>query len=243
MVRARTRPAAAAVVYLILVGTLLTDLYLPFERKEGDEFLWFFVSLVAGASVAVGAAVGRPWVLLLPTAFCVALFAANRESDGIVAVLMIVLPALLALTLIGLALSRVKRLARPVAAVGLAIALVPVALGAFETSSRALGPELSRADQARLPIRQSLQSLCVETSRSARDARRLRRQGEQLAREVRARPNYYVDSVYYRGELDDAVPVRVTVRELAQQELEALGEYGRGCAPRVRGALKAALAA
>ncbi len=240
----------AAAVYVLLLATVPSGLFRTFELGVDEETLLVAVAvLLIAASVAVGAAVASAWVLLVPTAACVALVAFNL-GDGLretaYLVLMLGLPVLLVATTIGWGLGRMRRLALPVVAVGFAVALVPVGLAAVSTIERAVAPVLSPAEQARLPERWSLVELCGGAERRDEVRRRLRRQAAQLVRDVRARPDHLVDVTNYSAETDLVERVRIYVRERAEEELEGLSEDedegGRPyCAPSIQRDLRSAL--
>jgi len=236
----------AAAIYVVLLATVPSGLFRTFELGVDEEAWWVAVGvLLIAASIAVGAAVARAWVLLVPTGACVALVAFSR-GDGLLEtaqlVLMLGLPVLLLATVIGWGLGRVRRLALPVAAAGFAVALVPAALAAVSTIERAVAPVLSPTEQARLPARWSLVELCGGAER--RDD--VRRQAVQLVRDVRARPDHLVDVTNYSAETESAERARLYVRERAEEELEGLSEDedegGRPyCAPSIQRDLRSAL--
>jgi len=236
----------AAAIYVVLLATVPSGLFRTFELGVDEETWWVAVGvLLIAASIAVGAAVARAWVLLVPTGACVALVAFSR-GDGLLEtaqlVLMLGLPVLLLATVIGWGLGRVRRLALPVAAAGFAVALVPAALAAVSTIERAVAPVLSPTEQARLPARWSLVELCGGAER--RDD--VRRQAVQLVRDVRARPDHLVDVTNYSAETESAERARLYVRERAEEELEGLSEDenegGRPyCAPSIQRDLRSAL--
>lgn len=240
----------AAAIYVVLLATVPSGLFRTFELGV-DEEAWLVAVgvLLIAASIAVGAAVARAWVLLVPTGACVALVAFSR-GDGLLEtaqlVLMLGLPVLLLATVIGWGLGRVRRLALPVAAAGFAVALVPAALAAVSTIERAVAPVLSPTEQARLPARWSLVELCGGAERRDDVRRLLRRQAVQLVRDVRARPDHLVDVTNYSAETESAERARLYVRERAEEELEGLSEDedegGRPyCAPSIQRDLRSAL--
>ena len=240
----------AAAIYVVLLATVPSGLFRTFELGVDEEAWWVAVGvLLIAASIAVGAAVARAWVLLVPTGACVALVAFSR-GDGLLEtaqlVLMLGLPVLLLATVIGWGLGRVRRLALPVAAAGFAVALVPAALAAVSTIERAVAPVLSPTEQARLPARWSLVELCGGAERRDDVRRLLRRQAVQLVRDVRARPDHLVDVTNYSAERESAERARLYVRERAEEELEGLSEDedegGRPyCAPSIQRDLRSAL--
>lgn len=240
----------AAAIYVVLLATVPSGLFRTFELGVDEEAWWVAVGvLLIAASIAVGAAVARAWVLLVPTGACVALVAFSR-GDGLLEtaqlVLMLGLPVLLLATVIGWGLGRVRRLALPVAAAGFAVALVPAALAAVSTIERAVAPVLSLTEQARLPARWSLVELCGGAERRDDVRRLLRRQAVQLVRDVRARPDHLVDVTNYSEETESAERARLYVRERAEEELEGLSEDedegGRPyCAPSIQRDLRSAL--
>jgi len=240
----------AAAIYVVLLATVPSGLFRTFELGVDEEAWWVAVGvLLIAASIAVGAAVARAWVLLVPTGACVALVAFSR-GDGLLEtaqlVLMLGLPVLLLATVIGWGLGRVRRLALPVAAAGFAVALVPAALAAVSTIERAVAPVLSPTEQARLPARWSLVELCGGAERRDDVRRLLRRQAVQLVRDVRARPDHLVDVTNYSAETEFAERARLYVRERAEEELEGLSEDedegGRPyCAPSIQRDLRSAL--
>lgn len=240
----------AAAIYVVLLATVPSGLFRTFELGVDEEAWWVAVGvLLIAASIAVGAAVARAWVLLVPTGACVALVAFS-PGDGLLEtaqlVLMLGLPVLLLATVIGWGLGRVRRLALPVAAAGFAVALVPAALAAVSTIERAVAPVLSPTEQARLPARWSLVELCGGAERRDDVRRLLRRQAVQLVRDVRARPDHLVDVTNYSAETESAERARLYVRERAEEELEGLSEDedegGRPyCAPSIQRDLRSAL--
>jgi len=245
MTRARLRLLAPA-VYVLLLATVPFGLFRAFELSDEETWLWLVAVLLIAASVALGAAVARASVLLVPTAVAACYALVLVSQDDLFGVYLVVLGLLVALvaTAIGWALGRVRRLALPVAATGFAVALVPVAMAAVRTIERAGAPVLSPAEQARLPAQGSLVELCGGAERRDAVRRRLRRQAAQLVQDVRARGDHLIDVTIYYEETGPE-RARISVRDRAEEELEALSEDGDGgvpnCAPSIRRDLRSAL--
>jgi hypothetical protein len=120
------------------------------------------------------------------------------------------------------------------------VAAAPAAYAAVETARRATAETLPRADQRRLPLDESLASLCPVPGAPADPALAgLRARARALVAEIGRRPDHLVSSASYRS---DAPPVRrsVTVRELGREQLRELERVG-GCDIPERRALRAAL--
>jgi hypothetical protein len=230
------KAGVAVAVYLILVASLATPLYEPLD--SGGDQSWALLVLLVSAQAALGAAVSRAWVLALPVGLAIAGFLADGGTGLAWLTLIIGAPALVAFTAAGWALGRVLK--RPAAvAFGLfAVALVPAAWAAGETRQR--GPHVPGSVQAQLPTEISLGNLCPGSDTRPAVERDVRRRAEALIRELRRRPDQLVTYTYYSS--DDPQERRdITIRELAEEQLEDIDSNGPDCDPELERRIRAAM--
>ena len=220
------RQALALVVYAALIGTVFTDLYEPLAQGRDDS--WAVAVVVACAHLGLGIGVARAWVLLLPVGAGAAL-ALTADELGLL-VLVFVLPALMILTALGWGLGRLASQRAPLAAgVAFAIALWPVAWAASDQLHRARARHVPAAIQARLPTDGSLSNLCPGAEAPPALRRDARRRAEVLVRELDRHPDDLVTYTYILSDEPDPRREDITVRELAQEELEGLKANGPRC--------------
>jgi hypothetical protein len=243
--REQTRPpvsrraAIALAIYIALVATMFTSLYEPLT--EGRDDSWAVAVLFFAAHVALGAGVDRWWALAFPVVVTVVAFFADGAEGLSWLILWFGLP--IGLVAVGLGLATVAVLPRRadlVTMLAVAVACLPVAWGALETARRATAPHVSAKVQSSLPTKESLGNLCAgaETPRSI--TKRLRRQGDNLIRELRRQPNALVSYVYYWSD-EPAETKDITVRELAHEQLGDLTSGGDNCAPDLQRRIRARL--
>jgi hypothetical protein len=232
----RWRAGLAVAVYTLLVVSLFTPLYDPL--KSGREDWWAVAVLVVSAHLAVGFAVARWWVVVLPvTLAVVATLVESTEGRG-TEVLIFALP-LVALTMAGWGLGRALKRQRGSIALGLfAVATLPAVWAAVETARR--GPHVPPSVQARLPIELSLGNLCPEAQTPADVERDIRRRTDALIRELRRRPNHLVTFTYSYSDTPDERR-DITLRELAEEGLADLESGGPNCDPELERRIRAAL--
>jgi hypothetical protein len=225
-------------VYVALLATLATPLYDPFESGEDDS--WVIFVLLWTAHVGLGAAVARPWVLMVPVIAAIVGFLATGGEALSWLIPIYGLPIALVLTAIGWAAGRLlKRRALPVAAGVFALAAAPAAWAGVETIKRSSAPHVPENVQKQLPTDISLGNLCpAETSRRLR--RDVEQRAEVLLRELRREPDALVTFTYYWAEGGEERR-DITVRELAEEQLGDLHTGGRDCAPQLQRRIEAVL--
>ena len=232
------RHLLALVVYAGLVGSLFTPLYEPLTTGRDDS--WAMAVVVVGAHIGVGAAVDRPWVLLLPVLFAVAAFFADGAEALSLLILVFGIPGGLLATALGRAgAAALRRHAVALAVTVFGCTLIPVIWATIETAQRATAPHVSGAVQARLPTDESLGNLCPGAETPRKITRRLQRQVEVLIRELDRHPNWLVAYVYYYSD-DPPERRNITVLELAEEQLRDL-ETGGDCVPELQRRIRAAL--
>lgn len=229
--------ASGLVVYAALVGSLATPLYEPLEAGRNDS--WAVLVLLAGAHLGVGLMVPRAWVLLLPLALSVASFFIGGAEGLAWLVLILGAPVLLAVTALGWLLGRrLKGRGLPAAVSVFVVATLPGLWAAVETAKR--GSHVSAAVQAQLPIKLSLANLCPHSETPGALRRELRRSAQLMINLLQRRPNDLVAYTYY---YEDAPDDRrnITIKELAEEQLENLEDGGGDCAPQLKRQIRAAL--
>jgi hypothetical protein len=223
--------------YVVLVGTLFTPLYEAFTTGRDDS--WAILIVLLGAHVGLGAAVARPWVLVLPVALAVAGFVASG-AEGLAALgLLVGIPLGIMATGLGWVAAAVLRHRAAAVAIGaFACALVPVAWATVETVRHETAPHLPAALQAQLPTSGSPDILCVPEAPRAERAR-TRRQLEVLIRELRRHRHWLVTVEYTLADEPGVERKDLTVRELAEEQLQLLD--GTNCAQELRRRIRNAL--
>jgi hypothetical protein len=210
----------AIAVYSVLMTTLATPIYDPFET--GDDDSWVVVVLVIGVHVGIGLAIARWWALLAPVcAMGIGFFLAD-EAVGAVLLLMFALPVLLVVTAAACFGGRkLHASAWPVALGCFAVAALPAAAGAVEAIERDAAPHVPRQVQAELP-----------TGGSTCEARRrIDALVGQLRRDPHALVTYTWTLAHGGEEKRD-----ITVREVAEEMLSS-----GTCDPETRRRLESAL--
>ena len=232
------RAALGLVAYVVRVGSLFTPLYEPLWAGHDDA--WILLVLLVAAHLGLGITLARGWALVFPVALAVlCLVVGVREGYGLL-MLVYGLPVLSVLTAFGWAAGRVMRrpgVLVPVCAALFVVASVAPVWATIETVRR--GPELPPGAQARLPTGLRLTGLCLGREVSPATRRDLRRRAGALLRELRLRPSHLV--AYTTFPEGTPEQMKVTVRELAEEQLELFEWAGPGCAPTIRRRLAAAL--
>ena len=222
------RAVAGVVLYAVLVAALALPAF------AGDEWL-AVLTLLAAAHVGLGAAVRRPWAVLLPVALCLIAFVAGGAEGLAWVILILGAPALVLLTLVGWGLAAV--LPRDgVALACLAVALVPAGWALVDTAQR--GPHVPATLQRQLPIDYSLGNLCPHAETPPALERRLRREAEVLIRELGRRPRHLVTYTFHDAHSADEDRRDITIRELAEEQLAGMQP---DCSPDLQRRLRAAL--
>jgi hypothetical protein len=228
----RLSTAVAVEVYVALVAVAVSPVmeHLTLGRDES----WVIAVALGGAHLWLGAAAGRAWVLLLPVlASLVAFVAAGAEGFSIL-ILILGAPVGCGLTALGFLLAQAGRGA---AFVPLAVAVAAVLYGVAGWVPRLGADDLPRDVQARLPLEESLGGLC-SGSETSRDVERNLRDGLRvLVREVERRPGHMATYTYYWSD-EPPERKRITVREVAEEQLKDVRE----CSPDVTRTLERALA-
>jgi len=223
-------------IYALLLASLVTPLYEPVS--SGDDW-WAGLVLLAATHAGLGAAVQRAWVLALPVAVAVVAFLASG-ADGLAWLTLIAgAPVLVGFTAAGWALGRAWARRRGAVALGLfAVALLPVAWAAIETSQR--GPHVPASVQRELPTKLSLGNLCPGAESDPAVERDVRRSAEVLIRELRRRPDDLVTYTFYFS--DDPEERRdITIRQLAEEQLDDIESGGPNCIPELERRIRAAM--
>jgi hypothetical protein len=241
-------------VYLLLIGSLFTDLYHPFE--VGEDRSWLIFALLIAAHLALGASWKTRWSLALPPALALIGFVVALSVDNRLAAVAAVIAAPLACVLVAAG----RLLARSAGRVGagrLAPVLVPMALfvlaavplaeAARERHHLDTGPRLSRVDAERLPLDEFLlNSLCDQELPArarllARERAELQAQGRALVAATRRHPDWIVRARYFSSDEDPGQHDELmTVRQLAQNQLGALRDFP-ACEPALKRALAKAI--
>jgi len=227
------RAGLGLAVYAALVASLATPLYDPLFA--GDDEWWLLPALLVFAHLALGAAVGRWWALVLPIVFSFVFFLLGGAEELAWLWLIVGAPLLFAVTAIGLAFRRV----RWVPAGLFALAALPALWAGAETERR--GEHVPASLERRLPIELSLGNLCPGAGTEPRIERELRRQSEVLIRELGRRPDDLVTYTYYDAHSADEDRREITIRDLAQEQLADLETGGENCAPDLQRRIRAAL--
>ena len=224
-------------IYAVLVASLATPLYDPLNSGRDDW--WALLVLVGAAHAGLGAAVPRSWVLALPVVLSVAAFLASGAAGLAWLTLIVGAPVLVGFTAAGWALGRASPRRRgPIALGFFAVALLPAAWAALETSKR--GPHVPASVQRELPTELSLGNLCPGAESDPVVERDVRRRAEVLIRELRRHPDHLVTYTYYYS--DEPEERRdITVRELAEEQLADIESGGPDCDPKLERRIRAAL--
>jgi hypothetical protein len=227
------------VAYALLVGSIFTPLYQPLE--SGDDDSWAVLVVLAGAHLGAGAGLRRAAALLLPVP-AGALGVVTSESPLETAFAVVAPVAGMALIAVGWAIGTATRRGAAAAAIAFLIAFLPVAWAAAEQIDRADAPHAPPALERQLPIELTLANLCPGSETPPDVVRKLERQADVLLREVRAHPDWLVTYTYHYTDTDDPEDTReITMRELAEEQLRDLEDYGSDCRPDLRERLRAAL--
>lgn len=233
------RALIALVIYVALMASLATPLYEPLTQGQDDS--WAIAVLFVAAHLGLGAAVLRWWALLVPIVVTAGAFVADGGEGLSWLILWFGMPVgLLAVALGWGAATVLRRHADVVVAVAFVVALVPVGWGILDTTKRATAPHVSPQVQANLPTKETLSNLCPDAEIPAHVSRRLRRQGDHLVRELDRQPNALVSYVFYWSD-QPAETKDITVRELAQEQLQDLNSGGDNCAPDLQRRIRARL--
>jgi hypothetical protein len=224
------------VAYALVVGSLATPLYEPLG-PAGDGS-WLPLLTVVAVHVALGLLVRPGWVLAVPVGLAV--LAGVLSPTLADAVLWVLLGALLAgvTSAAQRSTGALGRAAAPPALAALALALVPAGVAAVETARR--GPPAPAAVQARLPLTLRLGELCPTSETDAEVVRDLRRRAEALLVELRRRPQELVPWTTH-VEAGPPETEQITIRELAEVQLESMRDNGPNCDPPLERRLRAAL--
>jgi hypothetical protein len=236
----RRRAALGLAVYAIEFASLFTPLYEPLT--QGRDESWAILVLLAGAHLALGLAVARVWVVLVPVVPITAAFVGQGAEGLAWVVLFLGLPAAVAATAVGWAVGRAlseRALAGALVAVLVATAW-PVAWAGVEQLDRASASHVPESVQARLPTEESLGNLCPGAGTPQRIVRRLERGADLLVRELKRRPDALVSYTYYWEE-QPAERRDITVEELAQEQLGDLDSGGPGCRRDLQRRIRAAM--
>jgi hypothetical protein len=230
----------AVVVYVLLLASLATPLYEPLWSGDDDREAPIALLIVLGGThLGVGALVRRPWALLLPVVLVVVGFIAAGAQGLAWLTLVLQGPVLIAITALGWLLGlRLKGRAAQFGVVAFVVAACPAVWAAVRSAER--GPHVPPRLQAQLPTELALGNLCPNSQLPGAERRRLRRSADVLIVELRRRPNDLVtDTFYYADGSEERRDI--TIRELAEQQLESLQNGGRACAPKLMRRLQAAL--
>jgi hypothetical protein len=222
--------------YVVLIGTVFSGLFEPFT--QGDDDSWAIVVVILCAHFGLALTVARAWILVLPVLLSVVLAIAAGEAAALV--LILGLPPLLIVTALGWVLGRVLgRRALLGAALAFGVALWPVAWAASEQLDRARADHVPKAVQARLPTQISLGNLCPGTATPPAVRRDVRQRAESLVRELEGHPDDLVRRTLYLEEDPDPLREDITVRQLAQEQLEDLETNGGSkCEPALQRRLR-----
>jgi hypothetical protein len=206
--------------------------------NAGDDW-WAGLVVLAATHVGLGVAIPRSWVFALPVVLSVGVFLASGAEGLAWLTLIVGAPVLVAFTAAGWALGRAwPRRRAPIALALFAVALLPVAWAAIETSQR--GPHVPASVQRELPTKLSLGNLCPGAESSPEVEREVRRSAEALIRELRRRPDDLVtDTVYYSDDPEERRDI--TIRELAEEQLEDIESNGPNCVPDLERRIRAAM--
>ena len=226
--------------FAIVAVALLAGWFEPLTQGRDDS--WAILACVAAAALGLGLGVGRWPALAGPVALVAGVVAVSGfETLSTWFALFLGLPALCALVAIGAGLARRRPDRAPrAAAAAFAVAAVPLLWAVATTVQRGLADELPAAVQAQLPIDKSLGNLCPGASTPRDIAEDLRQRSEVLLRELREHPGRLVTYTYHWAD-DDPEQERITVRELAQEQLRDLENGGGSCAPDLQRRLREAL--
>ena len=227
-------------VYVLFVVLLWTPLYEALSGGRDDwEALAALLVTLGAAHFGVGALVRRAWVLLLPAVLVVAGFVAAGGQGLAWLTLVLEGPVLIAITALGWLLgTRFQRRSVHIGVAAFIVAACPVVWAAIKTADR--GRHVSPALQAQLQPGLTLGNLCPHSGLPGPERRKLRRSAEVLIVELRRRPDDLVTDTFYYA--DGSTERRdITIRQLAEQELDSLETGGRDCAPKLKRRIRAAL--
>jgi hypothetical protein len=234
--------------YLGLIGSLFTGVYHPFT--VGNDRSWLIVVVFAIAHVALGAAWRSNWSFAFPPVIALAgvLVASAAHNPWVVMAAIVGVPTALALIASGRLLGWAAR-RTPAARLatwllpGLLFlaAAFPLADAARESYHLATGTRLPAAEARQLPLAENTLSGLCDPSALPGDYRSELTQARALVREAAVHGDLVVHTTY-RGSDENAGEHNdvMTVRQLAQNQLENLREFPR-CEPGLQHALEDAI--
>jgi hypothetical protein len=227
------------VAYVVLVGSVFTPLYEPLSSGEDDS--WAVLVVLAGAHVGAGAALRRRAALLLPLPAGV--LGVIVSESPLATAFAIVAPLIGAATIaFAWHIAWRAEVALGLAIAAFAVAAVPAAWAGIEQIDRADAPHAPPALEAQLPIELTLANLCPGAETPPALTRKLKRQAEVLLSELRTHPDWLVTFTYYYSDTEDPEDTRdITIRELAEEELQSLEDGGGDCQPELKRRLREAL--
>jgi hypothetical protein len=237
---------ATGLIYLGLVASLFTDVHHPFSA--GDDHSGWVLLVFGGAQLALGAAWRTPWTFALPLPLGIIAIILAANGDDVIGVIfaIIAIPVAYVLVAIGRAIGWVARRRSERAAVIAPLILfiaacAPLAVAAREPHHVTTGPRLSAAEASRLPLAEfTLNQLCNPAlERHLHDE--LTAQAHALISTTRRRGDHVITAIYYNEGDPDEQHEDMTVRKLAENQLDAMHGYGRDCQPTLRRALADAI--
>jgi hypothetical protein len=209
-------------LYGALLITLLTPLYDPLTT--GTDQTWAILLVPAAAQVGLGASIGTKSMFVAPVAACLLLALAAGDPVESVLILVIGLPAALALTALGRAMgAALKDKWGIVATAAFAVALAPVAWAAGETIKRSTAPHEPEAVQKQLPRGGTdLSGLCHPHAWTPAERAHAEHKLDVLVRELNLHPDWLVPYTYYLEDPSGTEVKDLTVQEVAQETLRGL---------------------
>lgn len=230
-----SRPSLLALLaYAAPLASLFTPLY-DFAPAGRDQS-WALIVLLVATHVGLGLSVRGGWVLAVPVLPCLGWVVYVGASVFLFAGIGFLV--LLALTAVGQAAGRALRSRGSLSAAAFALASLPLVWGVVETLERSRAPHVTRSLQGELPIGSSLGNLCGRPDKPTELQRRTERSAEVLVRELDREPRALVTYMYTYADSSDTDRREITVRELAEEQLDDLGP---SCAPRLRRRIEVAL--
>lgn len=220
-----------ASVYVLVVFLTTTSIYEPLQQGRDDS--WLVVLGLVGAHVALGAGVGGPVAIVLAIGVVALVTLIWAPGYAVVGFMLFFAALAAALAGLGILLARLRS-TTAIAIVGFMAVVPGAAWGLAETVKRANAPQVPVALEKRLPTEERLGSLCVGAATPKRVRVRLEAQAETLIREVERRPDWLVPYTYYFSEGEDVQHRRITIRELAEEQLNSLEASGLETDPECR---------